>query len=113
MNRNTVTGLVLMALLLIGFSWYNQPSKEQMEAYQRQQDSIAAAQAQAEQQRLADEQQRAEAAAAAAKGDTTSLFYQALTGTSEDVVLKNEKVRLTFSTKGGMLSSAQDRKSVV
>ena len=96
-----------MALLLIGFSWYNQPSKEQMEAYQRQQDSIAAAQAQAEQQRLADEQQRAEAAAAAAKGDTTSLFYQALTGTSEDVVLKNEKVRLTFSTKGGMLSSAQ------
>ncbi|MBQ3630302.1 MAG: membrane protein insertase YidC [Prevotella sp.] len=107
MNRNTVTGLVLMALLLIGFSWYNQPSKEQMEAYQRQQDSIAAAQAQAEQQRLADEQQRAEAAAAAAKGDTTSLFYQALTGTSEDVVLKNEKVRLTFSTKGGMLSSAQ------
>ena len=96
-----------MALLLIGFSWYNQPSKEQMEAYQRQQDSIAAAQAQAEQQRLADEQQRAEAAAAAAKGDTTSLFYQALTGTSEDVVLKNEKVRLTFSTMGGMLSSAQ------
>ena len=96
-----------MALLLIGFSWYNQPSKEQMEAYQRQQDSIAAAQAQAEQQRLADGQQRAEAAAAAAKGDTTSLFYQALTGTSEDVVLKNEKVRLTFSTKGGMLSSAQ------
>ena len=107
MNKNTVTGLVLMALLLIGFSWYNQPSKEQMEAYQRQQDSIAAAQAEAAKERIADEERRTAEAEAAARGDSTNLFFQALNGEAADVVLQNEKVRLVFSTKGGTLSSAQ------
>ena len=32
MNRDTIIGFVLIALVLIGFSWYNQPSAEQMEA---------------------------------------------------------------------------------
>jgi len=42
MNRDTLIGFVLIALVLIGFSWYNQPSEEQIEAA-RKQDSIAAA----------------------------------------------------------------------
>ena len=107
MNKNTVTGLVLMALLLIGFSWYNRPSQEQIEAYQRQQDSIAAAQAQAEKDRIAEDQKRAADAEAALHGDSTNLFFAALNGEATDVVLQNDKVRLTFSTKGGTLSSAQ------
>ena len=41
MNRDTVIGFVLIALVLIGFSWWNQPSAEQIEAA-RKQDSIAA-----------------------------------------------------------------------
>lgn len=41
MNRDTIIGFVLIALVLIGFSWYNQPSAEQIEA-QRKEDSIAA-----------------------------------------------------------------------
>ena len=41
MNRDTIIGFVLIALVLIGFSWYNQPSAEQMEAM-RKEDSIAA-----------------------------------------------------------------------
>ena len=42
MNRDTLIGFVLIALVLIGFSWYNQPSAEEIEAA-RKQDSIAAA----------------------------------------------------------------------
>ena len=42
MNRDTIIGFVLIAVVLIGFSWYNSPSKEEIEAA-RQQDSIAAA----------------------------------------------------------------------
>ena len=41
MNKDTITGFVLIALILVAFTWYNQPSAEQIEA-QRQQDSIAA-----------------------------------------------------------------------
>ena len=42
MNKDTIIGFVLIALVLIGFSWYNQPSAEEIEAA-RKQDSIAAA----------------------------------------------------------------------
>jgi len=96
-----------MAALLIGFSWYNQPSKEEVEAYQHQQDSIAAAQAQAEQQQREAEKARQEAAEAAALGDTTSLFHAALNGTDEPITLKNDKLELTIQTLGGTVSRAR------
>ena len=106
MNKDTVTGFVLIAIVLIAFSWYNQPSKEEIEAYQRQQDSIAAVQRDKDvKQQMAEAERRAEAEAAA-KGDTTALFYTALNGTNQDITLKNAKVELTVSTKGGTLSKA-------
>ena len=106
MNKDTIIGFVLIGLVLVGFSWWNQPSQEQIEAYQRQQDSIAAVeQDKAVKQQMAEAERQAQAEAAA-KGDTTALFYQALNGQSENVVLKNEKVELTFSTKGGTLAKA-------
>ena len=43
MNKDTIIGFVLIAVVLIGFSWWNQPSAEQIEAA-RIQDSIAAVQ---------------------------------------------------------------------
>ena len=106
MDKNTVIGFVLIALVLIGFSWYNQPSAEQIEA-QRKEDSIAAVI-----KENAAKKQQAEAAArkaqaeATAKGDSSALFFSALNGSSQDIVLKNDKVELTFSTKGGSISKA-------
>ena len=105
MNRDTIIGVVLIALVLIGFSWYNQPSAEQIEA-QRKEDSIAAVM-----KENAEKKQQAEAAAKkaeteAAKDDSTALFYAALNGSEEDIILKNGKVELTLSTKGGTLSKA-------
>ena len=41
MDKNTITGLVLIAILLVGFSFLSRPSKEQLEAQQRYYDSIA------------------------------------------------------------------------
>ena len=104
MNRDTLIGFVLIALVLIGFSWWNQPSQAEMEAYQRQQDSIAAVEKDKQVKQKMAEAERKEQAEAAAKGDTTSLFYAALNGASQDIVLKNGKVELTFSTKGGTLT---------
>ena len=40
MNKNTTIGFILIALLLVGYSWYVQPSEEQLAEMQRQ-DSIA------------------------------------------------------------------------
>ncbi len=106
MNRDTLIGFVLIGVILIGFSWWNQPTEEQMEEYQRQQDSIALVQKDKEiKAKMAEEQRKAEAEAAAL-GDSTSLFFQALNGQAQDIVLKNDKVELTLSTKGGTLTKA-------
>jgi YidC/Oxa1 family membrane protein insertase len=106
MNRDTIIGFILIGLVLIGFSWWNTPSQEEMETYQRQQDSIAALQQDKEVKEQIAEAERKAKAEEAAKGDTTALFYAALNGQNSQVVLKNEKVELSFSTKGGTISKA-------
>ena len=119
MNRDTIIGFVLIAAVLIGFSWWNQPSAEQIEAARLQDSLQAVAQA---------EMAKKEAAALAAKqqgtagdsvgsgsaADTTALFYAALNGTSEKIVLKNGKLELTLDTKGGVIRKAviKDFKSI-
>ena len=107
MNRDTLIGFVLIGLVLIGFSWYNQPSEEQIEAYRKQQDSIAAVQQDREVKKAMAAAERKAAAEAEALADTTALFHQALQARAEcKVTLKNQKVELTFSTKGGTVSKA-------
>ena len=106
MNKDTIIGFVLIALVLIGFSWYNQPSAEDIEAA-RKQDSIAAAiKDNAAKQEKVEEAARKAKAEAAAKGDSTALFFSALNGTNQTIVLKNGKVELSFDTKGGTITKA-------
>ena len=105
MDKNTITGFVLMALVLFGFAWWQQPSKEQL-AQQRKQfvaDSIAAAK-KVQNEKMAS--LKAEQAKQAAIADTTTLFYTALNGQAQDIVLKNDKVALTLNTKGGVVRKA-------
>jgi len=106
MNRDTLIGFVLIGLVLIGFSWYNQPSQEEIEAYQRQQDSLAAVQQDKDVKAKIAEAERKAKAEEAAKGDTTATFYSALNGQDRSIVLKNDKVELTLQTKGGTVSKA-------
>lgn len=105
MDKNTITGFVLIAIVLFGFSWFSRPSEEEIRA-QRQQDSIAAV----TQEKKEIERKQAEAKklaqAKAALEDSTVLFYSALNGKAQDVVLENEKVALTFSTKGATVNKA-------
>ncbi len=97
---------MLIAAVLMGFSWYTQPSAEEV-AQQRMQDSITAvARKNAAAQQGMAEKARRDAAAAQAKADTTAAFYGAMTGTAKDVVLKNSKLELTLSTKGGTVGKA-------
>lgn len=100
MDKNTITGLVLIAILLVGFSFLSRPSKEQLEAQQRYYDSIALVQ-----QREADLKAKAEAALANEKAeavnDSTSVFFHALEGQDEKVTIQNDVMELAVCTKGG------------
>lgn len=106
MNKNNIIGFLLIAVVLIGFSWYNQPSaEEQRTAFV--QDSIAKAKhAEMEKASKTAAVKRQADAKAKIEADSTALFYSALKGQAQKVVLKNEKVELTLNTKGGTVEKA-------
>ncbi len=100
MDKNTITGLVLIGILLVGFSILSRPSKEQLEAQQRYYDSIALVQ-----QREAELKAKQEAALAneqkEAVNDSNSVFFQARQGNESLVTIQNDLLKLALCTKGG------------
>lgn len=119
MDKNTITGLVLIAILLVGFSFLSRPSKEQLAAQQRYYDSIALVQ-----QREEALKAKADAALANEKDeetvDSTALFFNARQGKESLITIQNDLAELTLSTKGGSIFSAvlkeymeQDKKTPV
>ena len=110
MDKNTVTGFILMALVLILFSWYSRPSEAQLKA-QRERDSIAAAQ-QLEAQNIEAAEQalqdslRGGSTAATALPDSASLLFAASQGTEQLITLENDLVKVTINTHGGVIEEA-------
>ena len=104
MDKNTVTGFILIALVVIGFSWYSQPSKEELAAM-AQRDSIAAV----EQQKQAEaEQAKAEEVVATpATPDSSALFFSQSEGEGQRILLQNNKVKVGISSKGAVVEDAE------
>ena len=106
MDKNTVTGFVLIGLVVVGFSWFSRPSQQELEL-RAQQDSIAAVQqemqVQAEQQRVA----QAKAAQQAAAADSSALFFAQRAGAEQSIVLQNGKVKVNISSKGAAVEEAE------
>lgn len=105
MDKNTIIGFVLIAGVLIGYGVWTQPSAEQRAEAARQ-DSIAAVEKERAQKEQQEQQKRAEEQRIAAATDTTMLLGAAKNGTAQSIVLENEKVRLTLSTKGATVETA-------
>ena len=110
MDQNTIIGFLLMAALLFGYSWLNQPTQEEL-AQARYNDSIAKVQA-IELQKMLDTKQEPIAEVL----DSVELdakiksqygaFSQASQGESKKISLSNNLLDLGFNTKGGALSKA-------
>lgn len=117
MDKNTIIGLVLIMAVIFGFSWLNQPSKEEMARRRQVQDSIAAVNEanMLRQRQLERQQEIADSLAAvnAASLDSTRLtntygrFAAAAIGTDDKTVVENGKIRLTFSNRGGRVTAAE------
>ncbi len=108
MDKNTIIGFVLMALVLIGFSWYSRPSEAQLKA-QRERDSIAAIQ-QAEAQKAEEEAAQNSAPIGFPDGkstpDSASILFAASQGTEELITLENDLVKVVINTRGGVIEEA-------
>lgn len=147
MDRNSVIGLVLIAVILVTFSIFNAPTQEEIQAAQRKEDSLRKVQkAELEKKQALKEKKNAQLKdtslietdstlandstlilegdssliAANAKVDSIQklrvinkkkkkfgVFYPASSGKDSLIVLENEKVRITLSTKGGNMVCAE------
>jgi len=106
MDKNSIIGFVLIAAVLIGFSIYSQPSKEEQRAAFVK-DSIAQAnRAKAEKAAKVAAFKRQQEVKQKVASDTTALFHNALIGKAQNIVLSNNKVALTLSTKGATVVKA-------
>ena len=103
MDKNHIVGFALMAAVLVGWMWWSQPTEEQV-AEMRRQDSIAQVKRDAHE---AFKTKAAKTPVTAMPSDTTALFYQALTGKNQQVVIKNGKLEVTIDTKGAKIRKAR------
>lgn len=101
MDRNTIIGVVLIALVLIGFSIINKPDPTSQQTTPRTENTIEEGTPQS------TDLITASSVAAAVEEASTSMFASAQEENEKKVVLKNANVALTFSSRGGKLEQAQ------
>ncbi len=120
MDKNSVIGAILIGAIIIAFSIFNQPTKEQLAAAKQAQDSIAkveestrqqnakqAAQAQLKQADVVNDSTLNDSTQAAINADRLGVFASASQGSEQLLTLENKVLKLTFTTKGGRIKSAQ------
>ena len=118
MDKNTILGFVLIALIILGFSQLNKKSDKEIAAEKRYTDSIAYV----EQNKTALAGKVAKSTVATdsvAVNDTTKKvnsadvfgdFSVSAQGTEKFYTLENELVKVTLSNKGGRIYSVQLKK---
>ena len=116
MDKNSITGLVLIGLILFGFTWYQSKRYEKQMEAQAQLDSIARVEALeraaldsvAALSALPDTAAlRAGVPAQAASIYKDSLLEQSHNADAEFLTLENEKLAITFTTKGAQPYAVQ------
>ena len=106
MDKNTIIGFILIALVLFGFTWYTQPSAEEQRAAFVKDSIENVVKKEAEKAAKVMAAQKQETAKKQTAVDTTALFHQAMTGRNENIILHNSKLELTLSSKGATVTKA-------
>lgn len=119
MDRNTIIGFSLIALIFFTWTWYTSPTKEQVEALKKKEqhvkDSIATAKKQDSIRLVQKQQAEQDALKDPVKADSLrkvneglnaqrfGAFSASANGKIEEVVLENEEMKVTLSNKGGKI----------
>ena len=118
MDKNTWIGFALIAAIIVGFSFLNRPSEEELAERKRVQDSIALVQAQEMEAKLISEQITAQLQTE--KNATTPSeqlaeqlaavygpFAPATEGKEGLITIENSKVRIGIAYRGGRIAKAE------
>lgn len=113
MDRNNIIGIALIFILFLAWQFFLTPSKAQIEAQKRTQDSIARVERLQDSLAIVKKQEarkKLEAAAEVPDSQRTKMlggqfgaFAASAVGKEESVILENELVKITFSNKGGRI----------
>jgi YidC/Oxa1 family membrane protein insertase len=119
MDRNSIIGLGLIFVLLIGYFFINQPSEKELAIQKRYADSIQQAK-QFEEDALKlqanKEKTQKDSFIQVLKTDTAALkakfggLAAQMFGDEEESVLENNDIKITFSNKGGKIKQVQLKK---
>ncbi len=111
MDRNTIIGLALIGLILVGYSIFTKPVREAQMEETRRRDSIArveqiraletARQQSIPAETLLEPGMNRDSADMQQLSNELGDFASSAIGEAEEVVLENEQLRLTFTTRGG------------
>jgi YidC/Oxa1 family membrane protein insertase len=123
MDRNTITGLVLIFAIFVGYIYFTQPSEEELLRRQHVADSISmvrASQARRDsllrEHQLKQPEQQAtqpggaaalDSAQQAALASRLGYFAGAATGDDKGFILENEKIKLFLTSKGGKIVNVE------
>lgn len=121
MDRNSITGLVLIMLILVGFWFINKPSQEQVEAIRQQRDSLQRVEMLREQERLTAEirneaektsivLQHDEAPDTLVENRMRQMYGQIapfVSGEQSFHTIENENIAITFTNKGARIYSVE------
>mgnify|MGYP001362367734 CR=1 FL=1 len=119
MDKNTLAGILLIFLILIGFSYLSKPSKEEIAVARHRQDSIQQVEATRqlqEKEKLADSLQQQPTAVKDSispeelqnrEKEKFGVFAKASAGEEKFYVLENNLMKVTISSKGGKIYSVE------
>lgn len=121
MDKNTITGLALIFLILITFSYFNKPSESQIEAEKRQRDSIVQVAAEnTRQEEIKAKEAQLSLQAKTAVTDSVGkaqvnnelknlygVFSESVKGTEHFITLENNLMKIRLSNKGGKIYSVE------
>ncbi len=118
MDRNSLIGFFLIALLMFVWMWYTQPSPEELERQKHIQDSIAAAQVDTSvvvqekkwEENKPEEEEIAENPDTQALQSKYGIFAPHLIGKDTTITLENELLKIKVSSKGGRIVYAELKK---
>jgi len=108
MDRNTIIGIILIAVILIGYSIITKPQREEMAEQRRVADSIRMAEQAVTKE--VEKQQPEESVELPTRSDTTAktgIFSSAASGEDAFYTIENDKLVLRISKRGGKPYSVQ------
>lgn len=113
MDKNTVIGIVLIVAMMIGFSYLNRPSEEELaaQAKQRKLDSIAYVQKSAKEEAARENRiAKIKTQKSNEVSNALTVFHQDSAIQNKEYTIENNLLKVIISSKGGMLKKVNLKK---